>query len=93
MAQYLYSVASEYQTAGSLTVNNITAPFFAYYAPQASLKSKTYSSNTKEFASVIASLKAGVMLIFVASSITHQLVETWLKSSTATTAMHKEHTI
>ncbi|KAG9696846.1 glucoamylase precursor, partial [Aureobasidium melanogenum] len=58
MAQYLYSVASEYQTAGSLTVNNITAPFFAYYAPAAGLKlSKTYSSNTKEFASMIASLK------------------------------------
>jgi glucoamylase len=57
MAQYLYSVASEYQNAGSLTVNNVTAPFFAYYAPQAGLKSKTYKSNTKEFASVIASLK------------------------------------
>jgi hypothetical protein len=57
MAQYLYSVASEYQNAGSLTVNNVTAPFFAYYAPNAGLKSKTYKSNTKEFASVIASLK------------------------------------
>ena len=57
MAQYLYSVASEYQAAGSLTVNNATAPFFAYYAPTAGLKSKTYSSNTKEFSSVIASLK------------------------------------
>ncbi|KEQ62318.1 glucoamylase precursor [Aureobasidium melanogenum CBS 110374] len=58
MAQYLYSVASELQTAGSLTVNNVTAPFFAYYAPAAGLKlSKPYSSNTQEFASVIASLK------------------------------------
>lgn len=58
MAQYLYSVASELQTAGSLTVNNVTAPFFAYYAPAAGLKlSRSYSSNTKEFSSVIASLK------------------------------------
>jgi len=57
MAQYFYSVASEYQNVGSLTVNNVTAPFFAYYAPNAGLKSKTYKSNTKEFASVISSLK------------------------------------
>ncbi|THW21717.1 glucoamylase precursor [Aureobasidium pullulans] len=58
MAQYLYSAASEYQTAGTLTVNNVTASFFAYYAPKSGLKiGKAYSSNTKEFASVIASLK------------------------------------
>ncbi|KAI5210793.1 glucoamylase precursor [Aureobasidium subglaciale] len=58
MAQYLYSAALEYQKSGSLTVSNVTAPFFAYYAPKAGLKTgKTYSSNTKEFASVIASLQ------------------------------------
>jgi glucoamylase len=57
MAQYLYSAALEFKSAGTFSVNNITAPFFAYYAPNSILQSATtYTSNTTEFKSVINSL-------------------------------------
>ena len=58
MAQYLYSAALEFEQVGSLSVNNITTPFFSYYAPNARLESPTiYSSDTAQFNSAIESLK------------------------------------
>ena len=58
MAQYLYAAASEFQQIGSLSVTNVSAPFFAYYAPNSNLQLSTpYASNSTQFTSTVESLK------------------------------------
>ena len=58
MAQYLYSTASELQSIGTLSITNVSAPFFAYYTPTSSLQTETtYTADSTEFDSVIAGLQ------------------------------------
>ncbi|GAB7355611.1 hypothetical protein MBLNU459_g6337t2 [Dothideomycetes sp. NU459] len=58
MAEFLYRAVSEYEAAGTLTVTNTSAPFFAYFAPSAGTTVGTaYASDTKVFKAVVAGLE------------------------------------
>lgn len=58
MAEYFYRVTLDYRSSGSLTVSSVSAPFFAYFAPDAQVKAgQTYSSSSKEFGQVVTSLE------------------------------------
>lgn len=58
LAEYFYRTVSAYQLAGSLTVTNISAPFFSYFAPSGDVTiSEIYQSNTTVFGSVISALE------------------------------------
>ena len=50
MAQYMYATASEYNGAGSITVTNVSLPFFTYFTPKANLaEGQTYGYDSQAF--------------------------------------------
>ena len=56
-SQFMYSASSEYSSAGSVSVTNVSKPFFDYFAPEAKLRvGKTYGSTSKGFQSMLDSL-------------------------------------
>ena len=58
MAELLYRAASEYNTLGSVTVTNTSAPFFTYFAPTSGAVTGTaYKHNSKQFKAIISSLE------------------------------------
>lgn len=58
LAEYFYCTASAYQSADSLTVTNISAPFFAYFAPSVDVTvGEIYQCNSTTFDSVIGALE------------------------------------
>jgi glucoamylase len=59
LAELFYHAANELRTsASSLTVSNVSAPFWAYFAPAAGLaKDSTYSVGSSQFEGAIAALE------------------------------------
>jgi glucoamylase len=56
-AQYMYSASSEYESAGKISVTDISKPFWDYFAPQAGLQAgQTYSSSTARYRQAINGL-------------------------------------
>lgn len=57
MAQFMYSASTAYDSAGSITVTDVSKPFFDYFAPAAALQvGQTYSSSSKKYDQAISSL-------------------------------------
>lgn len=58
MAEFMYRAVATYESAGTLTVTNTSAPFFTYFAPNSGAVIGTaYASNSTVFKSTIASLE------------------------------------
>ena len=56
-SQFMYTASSEYGAAGSISITNISKPFFDYFAPEAGLQiGQSYGYNSKAFRQTIANL-------------------------------------
>ncbi|KAF2482649.1 glucoamylase precursor [Neohortaea acidophila] len=56
-SQFMYAASSEYAAAKTISVTNVSLPFFTYFAPEAKLQvGKSYSSTSSQFKQVIQSL-------------------------------------
>lgn len=57
MAQFMYAASSTYDDANSITVTNISEPFFDYFTPEAKLQAgQTYKQSSQQFKKAIDGL-------------------------------------
>jgi len=57
MSQFMYSASTQYGDAGSISITNVSKPFFDYFAPEAGLQiGQTYSYGSSKYNQVINSL-------------------------------------
>jgi len=57
LAQLFYSVSTEYADAGSISLTNISKPFFDYFAPAAGLQvGQTYTYGSRKYNQAIGGL-------------------------------------
>lgn len=57
MAETFYRASTELSNAGSITVSNVSLPFWKYFAPQAGVRTgRTYASSTAPFQQMISGL-------------------------------------
>lgn len=57
MSQYMYATSLEYGDAASISITNVSKPFFDYFAPEAKLQvGQTYGYNSQQYRQTISSL-------------------------------------
>ncbi|KAK4541511.1 hypothetical protein LTR36_007957 [Oleoguttula mirabilis] len=57
MSQFMYSASTTYGDAGSISITNVSKPFFDYFAPEAGLKvGQTYSYGSQKYNQAVSSL-------------------------------------